>query len=145
MARECGTDKHNVWNKWPEHVQQTDRTCERNDYCKHADQMTPPEYLLQHEHFYKVQAAQERDMITDVSSPKIGFFCIVLFEVCIYREDSKKTYTYFKKGKKNCIKIVILNSHRWLFCLSHGDASIHLTNAIFWANVLLQLWKVIHR
>jgi len=30
-AREYGTDKHNMWNKWPEYVQRTDGTCERKD------------------------------------------------------------------------------------------------------------------
>jgi len=36
--------------------------------------------------------------------------------------------------RKETIKIVILNLYRLLSCLSHGDASIHLINAIFWAN-----------
>jgi hypothetical protein len=31
----------------------------------------------------------------------------------------------------------------WLSCLSHGDASIHLINAIFWANVLLHIATII--
>ena len=31
----------------------------------------------------------------------------------------------------------------WLSCLSHGDASIHLINAIFWANVLQHIGTVI--
>jgi len=93
MARECGTDKHNVWNKWPEYVQQTDRTCERNVYCKHVDQMAP-EYLLLHEQFYKVPVAQERDMKTDVNSPRTGFFCVVLF-VCVYiQRVPKNIYTF---------------------------------------------------
>jgi len=101
-----GHRQHNVWNKWPEHVQQTDRSCERNDYCKHVDQMAP-EYLLQHEHFYKTQAAQERDMKTDVNSPRIGFFCTVLVRVCVcvcvcvcmYRGCQKKSIHILRKEK----------------------------------------------
>jgi len=29
-----------------------------------------------------------------------------------YAEGAKKKYTHFKKGEKNCIKIVILNIYR---------------------------------
>ena len=82
-ARECGTDKHKMWNKWPEYLQQTDRTCDRNNYCKHVDQMTPA-YLLSHEHFYKVQAAKEQDMKTDINSLRMRFFCVVLFRSFIH-------------------------------------------------------------
>ena len=58
-------------------------------------------------------------------------FIVEIFWGEKYRVCQKKTYTHFKKGKKT-VKSV----------MSHGDASIHLNNAIFWANVLLHIATV---
>jgi hypothetical protein len=66
-----------------------------------------------------------------------------------------RSFPYIHRVPKRCIDILrkektVLKSNDnrasaifWLACLSHGDASIHLINAIFWANILLHIATVI--
>jgi hypothetical protein len=69
----------------------------------------------------------------------------ILVKMEIHR-GSQKMYTHFKKGKNG---VALLKRQQcfchflWLSCLSHGDTSIHLISAIFWANILLHIATVI--
>ena len=70
--------------------------------------------------------------------------CIYIYThtyIHIYIHTHKHTHTHTEGAKKriHIFRKEICNTT----CLSHGDASIHLINAIFWANVLLHIATVI--
>jgi len=157
MPRTWGTDGQSMQNKWLENVAQTNITCGTNgqNMCnrqtEHVKEMStasmwikwPQNIYCYMNNFIRYRLPKKGTWKLMSTAPELDSFALSSLFVYIYR-GCQKTYTHFKKGN-NCTKIVILNLHWWQSCLSHGDASIHLINAIFWANVLLQLRKVIHR